>query len=64
MSIAIGTIAIILGLCLIGYGVLSYFGGMMSDAPAEGDVAGKSGCIALVVGLALVALGVWMILWA
>jgi hypothetical protein len=62
MHIAIGTIAIIAGLAALGYGALSVFAGGMSDAPAAGAAAGRTGCIMLAAGVALLGFGVWMVL--
>lgn len=55
----IGILAIIAGLPTVVFGLLWWDAGSMSDAPAEGEAAGKSGCITVLAGLALIAFGVW-----
>lgn len=42
------------GLIVAGWGFLEYMAGAMSDAPAEGDDMGKSGCMTFVIGVVLV----------
>jgi hypothetical protein len=61
MNIAVGTIAMGIGLVAFAYGALSVFAGGMSDAPAVGDAAARSGCITLASGVALLGFGVWMV---
>lgn len=46
-------LGIIGGLVMIGFGVLKFFVGSMSDAPEAGEAAGKQGCIIAAVGLVL-----------
>lgn len=53
MIIALATIGIIAGIALLLGGGGEAFAGMMSDAPAEGEAVSNKGCIAAVVGLAL-----------
>jgi hypothetical protein len=53
---------IVAGLGCLAAGALAFFGGMMSDAPEEGDSTGRLGCLIAVVGVALLALGIWSVL--
>lgn len=62
MFIAVGTIAILIGLACLGFGSLSFFGGMMSDNPEAGNKAGSQGCYGVLAGVAFIAFGVWMVL--
>lgn len=58
---ALGAIAlIIIGIVVAVFGALEALAGGMSDAPAAGDAMGRSGCITLLVGLAMVAVAVVM----
>lgn len=59
---ALGFVAILVGIGAIALGLLAFFAGGMSDAPAEGDEAGKWGCIVMAGGAVLFGLGLWGVL--
>lgn len=48
-------VGILIGLGLLGFGLTMFMAGGMSDAPSEGDKAGRKGCIYGIIGIALVA---------
>jgi hypothetical protein len=52
---------ILAGVLAVGVGGLSLFAGGMSDAPAAGESASRTGCIIAVAGIALIALGIWCV---
>lgn len=53
-DLALG-VALLIGLGICAFGALAAFAGGMSDNPEASASASKSGCIALLVGGALVA---------
>lgn len=46
-------LGMIVGLLTAAFGALMLFAGGMSDAPSEGDAAGRQGCIVFLLGAAL-----------
>jgi hypothetical protein len=59
LLLAVGAL---IGLAIAAFGVLEIFAGGMSDAPAEGDAAGKNGCVLLICGaLIFVACILWLV---
>jgi hypothetical protein len=55
----IGILAIIAGIATVVISLFWWLAGSESDAPAEGDAAGKSGLTTALVGVALIAFGIW-----
>lgn len=49
----LAVIGCLVGLALTAFGIMAFMGGAMSDAPSEGDNAGKVGCSLALAGVCI-----------
>jgi hypothetical protein len=59
----LGTLGIIVGFLVACFGLLMLFAGGMSDAPVEGEAAGRKGCAVALIGLFIIIAGVRSLFW-
>lgn len=53
----LSVLTIIGGLGVAAFGALMFMAGGMSDAPAEGDKAGRAGCLTFILGAGMIVGG-------
>jgi hypothetical protein len=56
---ALAFVAMIVGIGAVALGLVAFFAGGMSDAPEAGEDASTWGCIVMIGGALLFALGLW-----
>lgn len=54
---------LLVGLAMTGFGGLEVLGGMMSDAPVDGEKIQRSGCVLAIVGMLIIIFAICVLIW-